>query len=46
MLPELSPKVVDLLERVSKFMDENIYPNEEKIAAEIAEAIDGSHHKY
>ena len=37
MLPELSPKVVDLLERVSKFMDENIYPNEEKITAEIAE---------
>ena len=37
MLPELSPKVVDLLERVSKFMDENIYPNEENIAAEIAE---------
>ena len=37
MLPELSPKVVDLLERVSKFMDENIYPNEEKISAEIAE---------
>jgi len=37
MLPELSPKVVDLLERVSKFMDENVYPNEEKIAAEIAE---------
>ena len=37
MLPELSPKVVDLLERVSKFMDENIYQNEEKIAAEIAE---------
>lgn len=37
MLPELSPKVVELLERVSKFMDENIYPNEEKIAAEIAE---------
>ncbi len=37
MLPELSPKVEDLLERVSKFMDENIYPNEEKIAAEIAE---------
>ena len=36
MLPELSPKVVDLLERVSKFMDENVYPNEEKIAAEIA----------
>ena len=30
MLPELSPKVVDLLERVSKFMDENVYPNEEK----------------
>ncbi len=37
MLPELSPKVVDLLERVSKFMDENVYPNEEKIAAEISE---------
>ncbi|MFP6778858.1 MAG: acyl-CoA dehydrogenase family protein [Alphaproteobacteria bacterium] len=37
MLPELSPKVIDLLERVSKFMDENVYPNEEKIAAEIAE---------
>ena len=37
MLPDLSPKVLDLLERVSKFMDENIYPNEEKIAAEIAE---------
>ena len=37
MLPELSPKVVDLLERVSKFMDENVYPNEEKIAAEMAE---------
>ena len=37
MLPELSPKVVDLIERVSKFMDENIYPNEDKIEAEIAE---------
>ena len=37
MLPELSPKVVDLIERVSKFMDENIYPNEDKIDAEIAE---------
>ena len=37
MLPELSPKVIDLIERVSKFMDENIYPNEEKIEAEIAE---------
>jgi len=37
MLPELSPKVVELLERVSKFMDENVYPNEERIAAEIAE---------
>ncbi len=35
MLPELSPKVVDLIERVSKFMDENIYPNEGKIEAEI-----------
>ena len=37
MLPELSTKVEDLLERVSKFMDENIYPNEQKIGAEIAE---------
>ena len=37
MLPELSPKVIDLIERVSKFMDENIYPNEGKIEAEIAE---------
>ena len=37
MLPELSPKILDLLERVSKFMDENIYPNEAKIEAEIAE---------
>ena len=37
MLPELSTKVEDLLERVSKFMDENIYPNEKKIGAEIAE---------
>ena len=35
MLPELSPKVVDLIEKVSKFMDENIYPNEDKIEAEI-----------
>jgi len=37
MLPELSTKVEELLERVSKFMDENIYPNEQKIGAEIAE---------
>ena len=37
MLPELSTKVEDLLERVSKFMDENVYPNEKKIGAEIAE---------
>ena len=37
MLPGLSTKVEDLLERVSKFMDENIYPNEQKIGAEIAE---------
>ena len=37
MLPELSTKVEDLLERVSKFMDENIYPNEQKIINEIAE---------
>ena len=37
MLPELSAKVEDLLERVSKFMDDNVYPNEKKIVAEIAE---------
>ena len=37
MLPELSTKVEDLLERVSKFMDENVYPNEKKIGAEIEE---------
>ena len=37
MLPELSTKLEGLLERVSKFMDENIYPNEKKIEAEIAE---------
>ena len=37
MLPELSTKVEDLLERVSKFMDENVYPNEKKIGDEIAE---------
>ena len=37
MLPELNTKVEELLERVSKFMDENIYPNEKKIGAEIAE---------
>ncbi len=37
MLPELSAKVEDLLERVSKFMDDNVYPNEKKIMAEIAE---------
>jgi len=37
MLPELSAKVEDLLERVSKFMDDNVYPNEKNILAEIAE---------
>ena len=37
MSPELSTKVEDLLEKVSKFMDENIYPNEQKIMNEIAE---------
>jgi len=37
MLPELSTKVEDLLEKVSKFMDKNIYPNEQKIMNEIAE---------
>ena len=37
MLPDLSPKVIDLMERVSKFMDEHIYPNEVKIESEIAE---------
>ena len=37
MLPELSAKVEDLLEKVSKFMDDNVYPNEKNIMAEIAE---------
>ena len=37
MLLELSAKVEDLLESVSKFMDDNVYPNEKKIVAEIAE---------
>tara|TARA_B100001059_G_scaffold236680_1_gene288996 strand:- start:2828 stop:4033 length:1206 start_codon:yes stop_codon:yes gene_type:complete len=37
MLPELSANVEDLLEKVSKFMDDNVYPNEKKIVAEIAE---------
>jgi acyl-CoA dehydrogenase len=37
MLPELSAKVEDLLERVSKFMDDNVYPNEKNIRAEIDE---------
>ena len=37
MLPELSAKVEDLLEKVSKFMDDNVYPNEKNILAEIAE---------
>ncbi len=34
---EYSPKVKELQERVSAFMDEQIYPNEEKMTAEIAE---------
>ena len=37
MLPELSAKVEDLLEKVSKFMDDYVYPNEKNILAEIAE---------
>ena len=37
MLPELSPKVIELIDKVSKFMDEHVYPNESKIEAEIAE---------
>ena len=37
MLPELSAKVEDLLEKVSKFMHDNVYPNEKNILAEIAE---------
>ncbi|MBN9528588.1 MAG: acyl-CoA dehydrogenase family protein [Alphaproteobacteria bacterium] len=32
-----SPKVKDLQERVSRFMDENVYPNEERYFREIAE---------
>ena len=35
MLPELSDKVKGLMEKVEKFMDDHIYPNEEAIAAEI-----------
>ena len=34
---EYSPKVKELQERVGAFMDANIYPNEEKMAAQIAE---------
>jgi len=37
MLPELSPRVIELMDKVSKFMDEHVYPNESKIQAEIAE---------
>jgi len=32
-----SPKVKDLQERVSRFMDENVYPNEDRFFREIAE---------
>ena len=35
MLPELSDKVKVLMEKVEKFMDDHIYPNEEAIAEEI-----------
>ena len=35
MLPELSDKVKGLMEKVEKFMDDHIYPNEEAIAEEI-----------
>jgi len=35
MLPELSDKVKGLMEKVEKFMDDHIYPNEESIAEEI-----------
>ncbi len=35
MLPELSEKVIELLEKVEKFMDENIYPNEKAVQEEI-----------
>ena len=37
MLPELSSKVENLLEKVSRFMDDNVYPNEKNIIAEIDE---------
>jgi len=37
MIPELSPRVIDLLEKVNKFMDQHVYPNEAKIEAEIAD---------
>ena len=35
MLPELSNKVKGLMEKVEKFMDDHIYPNERAIAEEI-----------
>ena len=35
MLPELSDKVKGLMEKVEKFMDDHIYPNERAIAEEI-----------
>ena len=35
MLPDLSDKTKDLLEKVEKFMDDHIYPNEQNIAEEI-----------
>ena len=35
MLPELSDKVKVLMEKVEKFMDDHIYPNERAIAEEI-----------
>lgn len=35
MLPDLTDKTKDLLEKVEKFMDDHIYPNEQNIAEEI-----------
>ena len=40
---QYSDRTNDLLERLSAFMDENVYPNEEKIDAQIAEGDRWAH---
>ncbi|MCE2474025.1 MAG: acyl-CoA dehydrogenase family protein [Alphaproteobacteria bacterium] len=40
---QYSDRTNDLLERLSAFMDENVYPNEEKIGAQIAEGDRWAH---